>query len=100
MRLPLIDRQKDLKKAGGIFRAINHPLRRQILELLEEKQQANVTEIYCALSIEQSVASQHLKILRESNIVETQRKGRVIIYRVNYNHLSKLEKILSEIISD
>lgn len=99
-QLPLIDNQEDIKKASSIFRAVGHPLRKRMLQLLAEKQQAKVTEIYVSLKIEQSVASQHLKILREANIVETQRRGKVILYKVNYDHLSKLEKIVSEIISD
>ena len=99
MQFPLIDNQQDIKKANNVLRAINHPLRKRILQFLEEKQQASVTEIYCAFGLEQSVASQHLKILRESNIVVTERKGRVILYKANYNHLSKLEKIVSEFIS-
>ena len=98
-QLPLIDKE-EIKKASTLFRAINHPLRKQILKLLDEKQQATVTEIYVGLGLEQSVASQHLKILRKAGIVETQRKGRAILYKPNYDNLTKLEKIVSEIVSD
>ena len=96
-QLTLINKE-ELKKASNVFRAINHPLRKQILKLLHEKQQARVTEIYIALGIEQSVASQHLKILREANIVETRRKGKEILYKPNYDSLTKLEEIVSKIV--
>jgi DNA-binding transcriptional ArsR family regulator len=85
---------------GKVFRAIDHPLRRKILKLLEEKEPIKVTDIYVNLRIEQSVASQHLKILRESKIVETERKGKSILYKPNYNNLTKLEKIVTEIVTE
>ena len=98
--LPLIDKEPEMKKMGKVFRAINHPLRKKILKLLEEKQPIKVTDIYVNLRIEQSVASQHLKILRESKIVETERKGKSILYKPNYNNLTKLEKIVTETVAE
>jgi DNA-binding transcriptional ArsR family regulator len=98
--LPLIDNEPQIKKGGKVFRAIDHPLRKKILKLLEEKQPVKVTDIYVNLRIEQSVASQHLKILREAKIVETERKGKSILYKPNYNNLTKLEKIVSEIVTE
>lgn len=99
-QLSIIHKEKEISKAEKIFRAINHPLRKKILKLLEEKQQARVTDIYSSLKIEQSVASQHLKILREANVVETERKGQAILYKPNYNTLTKLEKIIFEIVTE
>jgi ArsR family transcriptional regulator, virulence genes transcriptional regulator len=98
--LPLIDNESEIKKVGKVFRAIDHPLRKKILKLLEEKQPVKVTDIYVNLRIEQSVASQHLKILRESKIVETEKRGKSILYKPNYNNLTKLEKIVSEIVAE
>ena len=98
--LPLIDKEPEIKKMGKVFRAIDHPLRKKILKLLEEKEPIKVTDIYVNLRIEQSVASQHLKILRESKIVETERKGKSILYKPNYNNLTKLEKIVTETVTE
>lgn len=95
--LHLIDNEPEIKKAEKVFHAIDHPLRKRILKLLHEKQQLRVTEIYVNLRIEQSVASFHLKILRQAKIVETERRGKSIIYKPNYDHLYKLEKIIYEI---
>ncbi|MDB5199458.1 MAG: ArsR family transcriptional regulator, partial [Chitinophagaceae bacterium] len=65
----LINKGEEIKKAAKVFRAIDHPLRKQILKILDAKSQATVTEIYVNLNIEQSVASQHLKILKEIKAV-------------------------------
>lgn len=66
----------NFKKASKIFRAINHNLRKAILEYLWEGQKT-VTEIYVAFRIEQSVASQHLKILRDAGMVTVSRNGEI-----------------------
>lgn len=49
------------KKVAAIVRAINHPLRAAILNLLIEQGPKVVTEIYVQLRLEQSVASQNLE---------------------------------------
>ena len=55
-----------LKKAALILRAVNHKLRQQILKLIHQHDRMTVTEIYVKLRLEQSVASQHLAILRSA----------------------------------
>lgn len=76
-----------LKKAALIFRAINHPLRQQILQLLHNQQKMSVTNLYVKLRLEQSVASQHLAILRRVGFVTTEREGKKVFYSVNYKRL-------------
>ena len=99
-QLLLIDKEPEIKKVEQVFHAITHPLRKRILQLLEEKQQVRVTDIYVYLRIEQSVASFHLRILRDAKFVVTERKGKSIFYKPNYANLTKLEKIVDEVISD
>ena len=78
------------KKAAMILRALNHKLRQQILKLIDEQQKMTVTEIYVKLRLEQSVASQHLAILRRAGIVATTREGKFIFYSVNYTRLAEV----------
>jgi DNA-binding transcriptional ArsR family regulator len=77
-----------LKKAAAILRAVNNKTRKQILALLEENRRLKVTEIYIALRMEQSVVSQHLAILRGSNIVTAKRDGKVIYYTLNHARIA------------
>jgi DNA-binding transcriptional ArsR family regulator len=88
-----------IKKAALIFRAINHPLRRQMLQLLHENARMTVTEIYIKLRLEQSVASQHLAILRKAGMVNTEREGKFIFYSVNYQRLKQVHQTAGNIIS-
>lgn len=48
------------------MRAMNHKLRHTILTFIDNAGSTNVTAIYKALNIEQSVASQHLAIMRRA----------------------------------
>src|ERR1700712_2727881 len=88
-----------VKKAAVILRAINHKLRQQIMRLLEDQQKMTVTEIYVQLRLEQSVASQHLAILRRAGIVDTFRDGKYISYSINSERLAQLNQQVIGIIS-
>lgn len=79
-----------VKKAAMILRALNHKLRQQIIKLINEQQRITVTEIYVKLRLEQSVASQHLAILRRAGIVKTTRDGKFIYYTVNYDKIQQI----------
>ena len=87
-----------LKKAALILRAINHKLRQQILKLIHQNGKMAVTEIYVKLRLEQSVASQHLAILRKAGFVNTLRDGKFIYYSVNYNRLDQVHKIVHDLL--
>lgn len=88
----------NLKKASMVLRSVNHKLRQQILKLIDEHGKMTVTEIYVKLRLEQSVASQHLAILRKAGFVKTDREGKFIYYSVNTNRLEELNKFVSELV--
>lgn len=87
----------ELKKAVLILRAINHPLRQHMLRLLHQNNQMTVTSIYVKLRLEQSVASQHLAILRKAGFVNTARDAKFIYYSVNYNRLEQVHRIAAQL---
>lgn len=79
-----------LKQAKAKIRALLHPLRQDILTKIKENgNRMNVTEIYVKLRIEQSVASQHLAILRKEGFVDTERDGKTIWYSVNNDNIKE-----------
>ena len=82
-----------VRRSSLIFRALNHKLRQDILHLLRTEGKLTVTEIYVKLKLEQSVASQHLAILRRSQFVKTQRNGKYIYYLLNYNQFQQISTV-------
>ena len=87
----------NLKKAAMILRALNHKLRQQIVKLIDENKRLTVTEIYVRLRLEQSVASQHLAILRRAGIVKTDRDGKFIYYSVNSSRVAQIMKCVDDL---
>lgn len=87
-----------VKSAAMTLRAINHKLRQQIIRLLEENKRMNVTDIYVKLRLEQSVASQHLAILRRANIVITERDGKFIHYSLNHKRIASVAQFVNDLI--
>ena len=86
---------KQLKAGVKILRAVNHPLRLSIVKLVEENTKLSVTQIYFKLRIDQSVASQHLAILRESNILVYTRSGKNVYYSVNEEKIKTISDSLT-----
>lgn len=73
-----------------ILRALAHPLRLKIIRVIHENNGvANVGEIYTALDIEQSIASQHLRVLRQAALVKTRRDRKFIFYTLDYDRLAR-----------
>jgi DNA-binding transcriptional ArsR family regulator len=66
---------------AGFFRALAHPVRIRILELLV-KGDRSVQELQEALGLEQPVVSQQLAVLRTSNIVSGRKEGVSVRYAV------------------
>lgn len=88
----------DVKKATLIFRAINNPMRMQIFSLLANKEIC-VSDLYRKMDIEQSVASQHLGILRRAGFVKIRRDRRFIYYTANLDRLESIKKISRTLVS-
>ncbi len=88
----------NVKKAALILRAVNHKLRQQIIKLIDEHGKMTVTEIYVKLRLEQSVASQHLAILRKAGFVKTDRDGKYIFYSININRLQEINGFVEDLL--
>lgn len=89
----------NVKKAALVLRAVNHKLRQQILRLIDEQGKMTVTELYLKLRLEQSVASQHLAILRKAGFVKTDRDGKFIYYSVNVSRMEDLNKFMEQLLN-
>lgn len=87
-----------LRVSTNIMRALAHPLRLRMIGFLLEHQVTSVQSIYNHLAIEQSVASQHLRILRDAGLVFTERHGKFVEYLVNRQLLEQAGIVAIELI--
>ena len=82
----------NIKKAAMVLRALNHKLRQQIIITIYENKRLTVTQIYVKQRLEQSVASQHLSILRKAGIVSAERDGKFIYYTINPSRIIEINQ--------
>jgi ArsR family transcriptional regulator len=76
--------------ASSFLKLIGHPLRAEIILLLNEKKSLNVTKICKKTKSEQSLVSHHLAHLRKNGIVSTERNGLQINYSLVSNEAVRL----------
>lgn len=62
------------------LKAVAHPIRFLMVDLLYVEKELSVTEIHEKLNIEQAVASHHLRILKNQDIVKVSRDGKNSYY--------------------
>ena len=92
---PTLLRGEQLRPAMRVLRALAHPLRLAIIRVIHENDgSANVGQIFAALEIEQSIASQHLRILRQAELVSTRRDRKFIYYSLDYDRLARTTKAI------
>jgi len=75
---------KDSEKSQcEMCKIFSNPYRLKILIALRSRPKT-VTELQESINMSQSVVSQHLSIMRSKGILETQRKGAFIEYKLKY----------------
>ena len=87
-------RYDKLRQSSTIFRALAHPLRMRMVSIIWHQDPICVNDIFVGLGIEQSLASQHLRILRQAELVTTLRKGKFIYYTVDQEKMLAVSRAL------
>lgn len=87
---------EQLEKASAMLKAIAHPIRVAILNILEDGKKMTVSEIHEFLKLEQSTTSHHLGILKDKGVLTSQRKGKNTFYYLKHEDLSKIVECISK----
>lgn len=90
--------QSFLEDSTETLRAIAHPIRIAIIDLLYTNGQMTVTDIYQNLNIEQAIASHHLRILKGKNVVNAERDGKNSLYALTKEEYYEVIKTLKKVI--
>ncbi|SHG90382.1 ArsR/SmtB family transcription factor [Ornithinibacillus halophilus] len=84
---------------ADFFKALAHPLRIRILEVLSEGEKS-VNEIQASLNSEGSAVSQQLSVLRARNIVVGTKEGKRVVYTLRDPSIIKLLEVAKEIFNN
>lgn len=82
-----ITRVSDYDSASAMFKALANPVRVAIVHLLTQKERT-VGQLVTELDLTQPLVSQHLRVLRGTNLVATRRQGQEIWYRICDSHVA------------
>lgn len=112
MYIILLDYLKSMTCTGGaymsgemqqfkadFFKALSHPLRIHILELLSEGEKS-VNEIQSILNKDGSAVSQQLSVLRSKNIVVGKKDGKRVLYSLRDPMIMNLLAVTKEIFNN
>tara|TARA_R110002049_G_scaffold285698_4_gene467183 strand:+ start:389775 stop:390104 length:330 start_codon:yes stop_codon:yes gene_type:complete len=77
--------------------AVAHPARVQIVRLLINREACVCGEIVDCLPLAQSTVSQHLKILKESGLIQGEVDGPKVCYCINQQRLEQLKKLVADL---
>jgi DNA-binding transcriptional ArsR family regulator len=81
--------KETLTAAGDILRALAAPVRIAIVLQLRESERC-VHELVGALGVTQPLISQHLRVLKAAGVVQGERNGREVLYRLVDDHLAHI----------
>ena len=85
-----------LEKASTMLKAMAHPMRVAILNLLNNGVRLTVSEIHTTLGIEQSTTSHHLGILKDKGVLKSERKGKNSYYFLKNENLKHIIDCLNK----
>jgi ArsR family transcriptional regulator, arsenate/arsenite/antimonite-responsive transcriptional repressor len=93
--VPLLDAARAAELAAG-FKAVADPTRLRLLALIaaHEGGEACVCDLTAAFALSGPTISHHLRVLREAGLVEGDRRGTWIYYRVRPDALAALSRVL------
>jgi DNA-binding transcriptional ArsR family regulator len=83
---------------NNLFKALNDPTRRKILQMLQDKD-LSAGEIADEFDISKPSISHHLDILRQARLISRQRDGQFIRYSINTTVLEEAANWFLEIIN-
>ena len=73
------------------FSALSDPTRRKIIEMLASSGPMSATDICEQFKVSPPAISQHLKALREANLVQMKKRAQQRIYQLNPDGMHELE---------
>ena len=79
-----------------ITRALNHPIRIQILYYLNDNQKSSVNNLVKQFDVSQPAISRHLRILEEAKLVKSERVRQERYYTLEDKHVIKILDVLRQ----
>lgn len=90
----------NITKTATFLKSLSDPTRLRIIEFLVSAGQPRCVGIISKhINVSQSATSQHLRILRQANLVKSDRRGYHIHYETNHEEIEKNMEQLQQILN-
>ena len=76
------------ERADAVFGALSDPTRRRLLSAVAQRPQTTATELAADLPISRQAVVKHLSALADAGLLDRERSGREVLYRVTPEPLS------------
>jgi DNA-binding transcriptional ArsR family regulator len=83
--------------AGAVFGALSDPTRRRLLATIADRPAATATELASELPISRQAVIKHLSALADAGLLDRERSGREVRYRVTPAPLSDAVSWMAEV---
>ena len=87
--------KKVAEHVAEVMKAVAHPVRLQIIELLEKREMC-VGDIVEAVGGKQAITSQQLNMMRDKGVLGSRREGNKVFYRIENKNVTKLLACISD----
>jgi DNA-binding transcriptional ArsR family regulator len=84
-------------RAGAVFGALSDPTRRQLLAAIAQHPDATATELAAELPISRQAVIKHLSALGDAGLLDRERTGREVRYRVTPEPMSDAVSWMAEV---
>lgn len=91
--------QQDINQIADIYKALGHPARLQILQVLLDKKSATCGEIVAELPLAQSTISKHLLELKKASILNERFEGKKTIFSLKREGLNDSSEFITNFIT-
>ena len=90
---------REIGRTAELLKIIAEENRLKILCTLKKGERC-VCDIWKDLNIPQNLASHHLKVLKDSGLIDSRKEGLWIIYRINEKAVRSLNSLLNNLLQD
>lgn len=86
---------QEAERIAPMFKALGDPVRLRMASMIAAKPEVCVCEISPVFELSSGTISHHLKALRDAGIVDSERRGTYVYYRIRADALAALAALLS-----
>ncbi len=90
--------QAKYETRAKVLKALAHPARLKLVDELSEHEEVCVCDLTEAVGSDMSTVSRHLAQLKNAGIVESEKQGQMVFYRLRINCLTSLFDCIESVV--